>query len=101
MLMENVFKVADSLFVNYSSFQDRVFYNSNETRETHCHEGEIEKSKKQHSEGTVTNKQTHLMEIYVEMQKHFQTLNTDLLSTTKENGLQFYTVLQVILICCP
>ena len=84
--MKNLFKVADACFVNYSSFQDRVFYNKTAVRESQCHRGEIEKSRKHHSEGKMVSKKTHLMEIYVEMQKHFQTLNSDLLATTKENG---------------
>lgn len=84
--MQNVWKIADACFVNYSTFQDRIFYDSNEHRETYCHEGQTKTSKKQHTADKMVTKKKHLMEIYVEMQKHFQTLNSDLLSTTKENG---------------
>ena len=87
--MDKVYKVADACFINYSSFQDRVFYDKNVSRDVHCHKSEIKESRKHHSEGKMVIKQTHLMDIHVEMQKHFQTLNSDLLSTTKENGTIF------------
>jgi hypothetical protein len=49
--------------------------------------GGIKASKRHHTEDKMVTKKRHLMEIYVEMQKHFQQLNSDLLSTTKENGM--------------
>ena len=102
--MKNLFKVADACFANFSSFQDRVFYNKNVARETKCHEGEIGKSREHHSQGKMVSKKTHLMEIYVEMQKHFQTLNSDLLSTTKENGMINFLMIYfnvIITLSCP
>lgn len=84
--MKKVFRIADACFVNCSSFQDRQFYNLNTDRETKCHSIEMSSAHFCHSEGKMVTKQKHLMEIYSEMQKHFQTLNSDLLSTTKENG---------------
>ena len=89
--MKNVIKAADACFLNYSTFQDRIFYKRNENLEIGCHKSEVEKSMEHHCEGKMVSKQTHLMEIYVEMEKHFQTLNSDLLSTTKENGKGYYT----------
>jgi hypothetical protein len=85
--MKNVIKVADTCFVNCSSFQDRLFYKLNADRERKCHAEEMNSAHHCHSEGKMVTKQKHLMEIYSEMQKHFQTLNSDLLSTTKENGV--------------
>ena len=87
--MDKVYKVADACFINYSTFQDRVFYDKNVSRDVHCHKSEIKESRKHHSEGKMVIKQTHLMDIHVEMEKHFQALNSDLLSTTKENGKTF------------
>lgn len=91
--MKNVYKVADACFINYSSFQDRVFYDKNMNRDIQCHKSEVSESRRHHMEGKTVIKQTHLMDIYVEMQKHFQTLNSDLLSTTKENGTRFQVIL--------
>lgn len=85
--MNQIVKVADTCFVNYSSFQDRVFYDKTENRETLCHDSSINISKIQHNGSKMVIKKIHLMGIYVEVQKHFQTLNSDLLSTTKENGM--------------
>lgn len=85
--MKNIIKVADTCFVNCSSFQDRLFYNLNADRESKCHAEGIDSAHHCHSEGKMVEKQKHLMEIFSEMQKHFQTLNSDLLSTTKENGM--------------
>jgi hypothetical protein len=85
--MKNILKATDACFVNYCSFQDRLFYDASNRRQTNCHNEEMEGASKRHSEGKMMDKQKHLMEIYTEMQKHFQTLNSDLLSTTKENGI--------------
>jgi hypothetical protein len=43
-----------------------------------------------HLKGKIVDKQTHLIKMYSEMQKHFQTLNTDLLTTTKENKCDMF-----------
>lgn len=82
----NIFKTADICFNCFSFLQDRVFYNKNETREGRCHTHEIKRSIKHQSEDHDKIKQTHIMEIYAEMEQHFQQLNADLLSSTKENG---------------
>lgn len=84
--MTNILRVADACFANCGNIQDRLFYQSNAKRESRCHAGEMDTANEQHTGSKMVSKKKHLMEIYSEMQKHFQTLNSDLLSSTKENG---------------
>jgi hypothetical protein len=88
--MKAAFKSTDLFFNSASLVQDRIFYSKNQSREGKCHEGEINRSKIYQAKGHHIEKQTHLMETYAEMEQHFQQLNADLLSSTKENGtIQF------------
>lgn len=84
--MHTSFKTIDFCFNSLSLYQDRVFYKDNEKREGCCHLGEMKRSIIHQTEGHHIEKQTHLMETYAEMEQHFQQLNADLLSSTKENG---------------
>lgn len=84
--MHTSLKTADFCFNSISLLQDRVFYRTNERREGHCHQGEMNRSILNQSQGHRIEKQTHLMETYAEVEQHFQQLNADLLSSTKENG---------------
>ena len=98
--MRNILKATDACFVNYCSFQDRLFYDASNQRQTKCHSEEMHSAYQRHSEGKMMDKQKHLMEIYTEMQKHFQTLNSDLLSTTKENGRESHSFIQLLVTYC-
>ena len=84
--MKAVIQSADLFFNSMSLVQDRIFYRKKESREGQCHIGEIKRSIRHQSQGHHIEKQTHLMETYAEMEQHFQQLNADLLSSTKENG---------------
>jgi hypothetical protein len=84
--MMNIVKTADLCFDSFSLLQDRVFYHKGENTIRNCHYEDIKRSLKHQSESHHMEKQTHLMEIYAEMEQHFQQLNADLLSSTKENG---------------
>lgn len=84
--MKAAIQSADLFFNSMSLVQDRIFYRKKESREGQCHLGEIKRSIRHQSQGHHIEKQTHLMETYAEMEQHFQQLNADLLSSTKENG---------------
>ena len=84
--MKAAIQSADLFFNSISLVQDRIFYRKKESREGQCHLGEIKRSIRHQSQGHHIEKQTHLMETYAEMEQHFQQLNADLLSSTKENG---------------
>ena len=89
--MKAALKSADVFFNSITLVQDRIFYHKNEKRETMCHRGETEKALMYQKQGHHMEKQTHLMETYAEIEQHFQQLNADLLSSTKENGMQLRT----------
>jgi hypothetical protein len=84
--MQGLMKSADLCFNSFSILQDRLFYHKKENREGSCHHGQLNKSTEHQYQDEHIVKQTHLMEIYAEMEQHFQQLNADLLSSTKENG---------------
>ena len=84
--MENSFEQMIRAFPKESLFQVETYNSSYFSKGLVNRFLLILEARKHHSEGKMVSKKTHLMEIYVEMQKHFQTLNSDLLSTTKENG---------------
>jgi hypothetical protein len=84
--MKAAIQSADLFFNSISLVQDRIFYRKKESREGQYHLGEIKRSIRHQSQGHHIEKQTHLMETYAEMEQHFQQLNADLLSSTKENG---------------
>ena len=90
--MNSAFKSTDLFFNSASLLQDRIFYSKNENRERRCHDGEINRSKIYQSQDHHIEKQTHLMETYAEMEQHFQQLNADLLSSTKENGTPHFVI---------
>jgi hypothetical protein len=94
--MMNIIKSADTGFHTFSLLQDRVFYRKNENLSEDCHYSEIKRSIQHQSEDHHIEKQAHLMEIYAEMEQHFQQLNADLLSSTKENGIYLQIYLKSI-----
>jgi hypothetical protein len=85
--MMNIIKTADLGFNSFSLLQDRVFYHKSENESGRYHYSKAKGSVKHQSEDHHIQKQAHLMEIYAEMEQHFQQLNADLLSSTKENGV--------------
>jgi hypothetical protein len=91
--MINIVKAADLCLDSFSLLQDRAFYQKSEKVSGNCHYGEIKRSIQHQSEDHHIGKQTHLMEIYAEMEQHFQQLNADLLSSTKENGMYSKVIL--------
>ena len=84
--MHAAFKSADLLFNSLLNIQDNSFYKTTEVHQSRCHIAELEKSSGNKSRRRNMGKRAHLMSTQAEMEQHFQQLNADLLSSTKEDG---------------
>jgi hypothetical protein len=84
--MRVALKSADLLFNSLLNIQDNTFYNNTEIRQSRCHIAELNISSGNQSRCRSMGKRAHIMETYAEMEQHFQQLNADLISSTKEDG---------------
>ena len=84
--MHIAFKSADLLFNSLLNIQDNTFYKKTDSHQSRCHIAELDHSSGNQSRCRSMGKRAHLMETQADMEQHFQQLNADLISSTKEDG---------------
>ncbi len=89
-MAENLFKVGNIISTVSSLVQTSALADKSLQREESEHRKEIDQVKHAHDKEILLLKKTHLLKQFTDVERHFQQLNSDLLSTNRECERDMY-----------
>jgi hypothetical protein len=79
-------RLSETLLSGVSTWRDGTLHQAKEKIERDYHAEEIKLMRKQHEKEENLAKRIYLVEKFTEIEQHFQQLNADLLTVSKESG---------------
>lgn len=79
-------RISEAVLSGVSTWRDFELHKVKESLEHDNHQHEINLMKKHHATEENLSKRIYLVEKYTEIEQHFQQLNADLLTVSKESG---------------
>ena len=79
-------RFSETFLSGVSTWRDGTLHQAKEKIETDYHAEEIKLMRKQHEKEENLSKRIYLVEKFTEIEQHFQQLNADLLTVSKESG---------------
>lgn len=79
-------RFSEAVVSGVSTWRDFELHKVREKLESDNHEKEMKLMREQHSKEENLSKQIYLVEKFTEIEQHFQQLNADLLTVSKESG---------------
>ena len=86
-MLPTVADAIDTVLTSYSSVQDHTLYHLGKTRDKTQHEIRKKESKTRFGSEQCVGKQTHLLEIFKDLNEQYAQLHADLFASMKENGM--------------
>lgn len=81
---ESIYEVGGLLAAGYSLYQAQQHHATEVQRARERHKASMELAQKQHKKDLTEVKRTYLLELFTNLEQHFQQLNADLISSSKE-----------------
>lgn len=88
--LEMAVRISEAVLSGVSTWRDFELHKAKEKLETKNHDIEMELMKRHHVKEENLSKQIYLVEKFTEIEQHFQQLNADLLTVSKESGKSTY-----------
>lgn len=83
-------RFSETFLSGVSTWRDGKLHQAKEKIETDYHAEEIRLMRKQHEKEENLSKRIYLVEKFTEIEQHFQQLNADLLTVSKESGKNYF-----------
>lgn len=79
-------RISEAILSGVSTWRDHELFKAKERLETEIHETEMNLMRSHHAKEEILSKKIYLVEKFTEIEQHFQQLNADLLTVSKESG---------------
>lgn len=79
-------RISEAILSGVSTWRDHELFKAKEKLEADIHEREMNLMRSHHAKEEILSKKIYLVEKFTEIEQHFQQLNADLLTVSKESG---------------